>query len=409
MKLKNFNKELSIIIISIFLGSLISCKSDEFTNESVSEIEKPVHKRSNEYIDDTQDGYMSGWKAILTNAYPDKLLTNGRWFESSKQPIAFKRGNVKPFSEDLKQKLKNNSTDAVLVVLNNEIVGEYFRYGFAYDDIHLIHSSGKTFTSFAMQPVYDAIGDEGLKKQLKDYLPELENTSTGTATLAQALDMTAAVEWSENYDDPASATMISAPIGGWEPIPDGEELKSWYTMFNYPKTGEHGKVWSYNNATIVAASFTAEAISKKHFSQLVQESYDKLGFEDKSFYVQNKLNELSAEGGQAITIRDFVKLGRYMLKTKDSKYVDDVWRMDGENVDLMPEKYQGVAKNGYKCYWYRFDDNVILAIGSSGQFLYVDKEKGLIIGKYSSYVQGQGAYEGGQSLEILLEIAGLYH
>ena len=36
-------------------------------------------KRSNAYIDDTRDDYMSGWKAMLTNTMPDKLLVSGRW------------------------------------------------------------------------------------------------------------------------------------------------------------------------------------------------------------------------------------------------------------------------------------------------------------------------------------------
>jgi CubicO group peptidase (beta-lactamase class C family) len=367
--------------------------------------------RNNVYIDDTRDGFLSQWKIMLSNTLPEKLFESGRWFEAAPIPRPFAAGEVVPFSDGLRVKLRDNSTDGLIVVKDGAIVGQYFRWGFGIDDIHLIHSTGKVFTSFAIQPVYDRIGSEGLNRPLKDYLPRLVDKFFGEATLAQTLDMKNGMEWTENYDDPTSATMLSGPVAGWDPLDPAKGAESWYErMFSFDKYGEHGQTWVYNNASVIGASFAAAAIARRPFSELVQQSYDRLGFEDRSYYVANVFGELSAEGGQALTIRDHAKLGRYMIEELASPYVDDVWNVVGRNDDpanaVFIKKY-GFAK-AYKNYWYKLDDHVIAGIGSSGIFLYVDRSKNLVISKYSSFVQGQGAEEFAVGFEILEEIAGLY-
>ena len=183
-------------------------------------------------------------------------------------------------------------------------------------------------------------------------------------------------------------------------------------MFDFPKYGEHGRTWVYSSSSVVAASFAAAAIEGRRFSNLVQASYDTLGFEDRSWYASNAFNELGSEGGQATTIRDHAKLGRFMLETTGSAYVDDVWAEVGDPEDpadaVFLEKYDWLGATGYKNYWYKLGDGVIAALGSSGQMLYVDRTKNLIISKLSSFVQGQGAEEFIEALSIIRAIADEY-
>ena len=367
--------------------------------------------RSNIYIDDTVENNLSGWKAMITNAYPQNLLTSGRWFEPSPVPRPFAQGDIVPFSNEIRTRLRDNSTDGLIVVKDGTIVQQYFRYGFGIDDIHLIHSTGKAFTSFATQPVYDRIGDEGLDTPVKAYLPKLDDKFFGESTLRQALDMQNGMEWTENYEDPTTATMLSGPVGGWDPLDPEKGPESWYErMFDFPKYGEHGQTWVYSSSSVIASSFAAAAIERRPFADLVQASYNTLGFEDRSWYASNSFNELSAEGGQALTIRDHAKLGRFMIEMTGSAYVDDVWNVVGDPNDpadaVFLEKYGDfLGAQGYKNYWYKLGDDVILALGSSGSFLYVDRAKNLVISKLSSYVQGQGHEEFAEALSLIREIA----
>lgn len=371
-------------------------------------------QRDNLYFDDTRDDYLSGWKAMLTNTMPDKLLVSGLWFDPA--PVARPFANADemvPFSDQMRQRLRDNSTDGLLVIKDGTIVQQYLRFGFGIDDIHLIHSTGKAFTSFAIAPIYDKIGDEGLDRTLAFYLPRLKGKFFGESTLRQALDMQNGMSWTENYSDPTSATMLSGPVGGWDPLDPVRGAESWYTaMFDFEPYGAHGETWVYNNSSVIASSFAAAAIAGRSFPELVQASYDRLGFEDPSWMVSNSFNELSAEGGQALSIRDHAKLGRYMLEATGSQYVQDVWNAVADPKSPAGEKflakYGGLGMDGYKNYWYRSGPGVLVALGSSGQFLYVDRDKNLVISKMSSFVQGQHIEDFVESLAIIREIAGMY-
>lgn len=369
-------------------------------------------KRSNVYIDDTAELSSSGWKAMISNAFPHKVQASGRWFEPAPIPRPFGVSkDMTPFSDEMRARLRDNSTDGLIVVKDGVIVQQYFRFGFDIDDIHSIHSVGKVFTSFAIQPIYDGIGPDGLNRRLDEYLPRLEGKFFGLSTLGQALDMQNGMEWTENYEDPTTATMLSGPVSGWEPLDPEKGPESWYErMFDFPKYGEHGKTWVYNNASVMAASFAAASIADRHFSDLVQASYDTLGFEDRSWYTANQFNELSAEGGQAMSIRDFAKLGRFMLNTEGSVYVDDVWNEVADPDDPADAKFLAkygkmFGADGYKNYWYSLGPDTILGLGSTGIILYVDRSKNLGIAKLSSFVQGQGAEEFSEMFAIIKEIA----
>ncbi|EDL54355.1 amide hydrolase [Vibrio mediterranei AK1] len=373
-----------------------------------------ITQRSNQYIDDTTELNQSGWKALISNAYPYKVQASGMWFDAAPIPRPFRQSDdIKSFSDEMRVRLRINSTDGLIVVKDGVIEQQYFRYGFAINDIHQIHSTGKAFTSFAIQPVYDQIGPEGLNKRLDEYLPKLKGKYFGESTLRQALDMKNGMQWTENYEDPNSATMVSFTVSGMEPYDPIRGPESWYErMFDYPKYGEHGKTWVYSSSSVLASSFAAEAIAQKPYQELVQQSYNKLGFEDASWYGGNEFGELSSDGSQATSIRDHAKLGRYMLETKDSAYVDDVWNVvyDAKNKGDAKylEKYGPIGSTGYKNFWYKMGDDVILALGSSGQFLYVDRSKNLIISKFSSFVEGQGASEFADALSIIKDIAATY-
>ncbi|WP_018970409.1 serine hydrolase [Rubritalea marina] len=371
-------------------------------------------RRSNQYIDDTRQNNQSGWKALISNAYPHTVQASGMWFKAAPISRPFRMSdNIKPFSDEMRARLRANSTDGLIVVKGGVIKQQYFRYGFDIDDIHQIHSTGKAFTSFAIQPIYDRIGEKGLNRRLDEYLPQLKGKFFGASTFAQALDMKNGMQWSENYEDPNSATMVSFSVAGMEPYDPEKGPENWYErMFDYPKYGDHGKTWVYSSSSVLASAFVGEAIAQRPYKDLVQESYNTLGFEDASWFGGNEFGQLGADGSQATSIRDHAKLGRHMLETKGSAYVDDVWNVvydpEQKGDAKYLEKYGPLGSTGYKNFWYKMGNDVIMALGSSGQFLYVNRSKNLIISKFSSFVRGQGPDEFAEAFSIIHDIAESY-
>ena len=94
MKIESFSN----ILLATLLVSSFS------TNAMAQSAKNDPNVRSSQYIDSTREKNLSGWKAILTNAYPDKLLETGRWFSPSPVPLPFVMGEMKSFPEDLKNR-----------------------------------------------------------------------------------------------------------------------------------------------------------------------------------------------------------------------------------------------------------------------------------------------------------------
>jgi hypothetical protein len=65
---------------------------------------------------------------MITNAMPDKVLTSGRWFDPAPVPRPFAMAqNMRPFSNKMRARLRDNSTDGLIVVKNGVIVRQYYR------------------------------------------------------------------------------------------------------------------------------------------------------------------------------------------------------------------------------------------------------------------------------------------
>jgi len=120
-------------------------------------------------------------------------------------------GAMTPFRDEMRARLRDNSTDGLIVVKNEVTLQQNFRFAFDIDDIHSIHAVGKVFNSFAIQPIYDRIGPDGLNRRHDEYLPRLEGNFIA---LDQALDIQNGMEWTENDEDPTTATTLSGPAPG---------------------------------------------------------------------------------------------------------------------------------------------------------------------------------------------------
>ena len=152
--------------------------------------------------------------------------------------------NTKGQPRSVAQMLDETYTDAFLVLKNSCVITEEYRNGMRADSHHLLNSVSKSFIGMlagilAVQGVIDP------HKPLTHYLPELENTAFQGTSIQQALDMTAAVKFDENYSDRRTDFWQEAAVVGWRPELVDQDLPK--TLFDYvcalteqkQKNGEH--------------------------------------------------------------------------------------------------------------------------------------------------------------------------
>ena len=96
------------------------------------------------------------------------------------------------------------------------IVTEEYRNNMQDNTQHLLNSVSKSFVGMlAGIAVEDGLLDTS--KYVSAYLPELANSAFSETTVQRALDMTAAVAYSEDYDQPKDDFWHEAAVVGWRP------------------------------------------------------------------------------------------------------------------------------------------------------------------------------------------------
>ena len=104
-------------------------------------------------------------------------------------------------TEPLQHFLDSSFTDAFLVLKEGVIVTEEYSNNMQDSTLHLLNSVSKSFVGMlAGIAVEDGLLDT--EKYVCAYLPELADTAFRETTVQHALDMTAAVAYSEDYDKP---------------------------------------------------------------------------------------------------------------------------------------------------------------------------------------------------------------
>lgn len=139
------------------------------------------------------------------------------------------------------ESLAANYTDGIVVLHRGRIVYEHYFGALSPERAHIAFSATKSFfgTLAAMLVVE---GKLKLNERMDHYIPELKGSGFADATVGQVLDMTTALKYSENYDDPNSDIYKLRYATGALPPPSG--YTGPHSQYEYlttiEKSGEHG-------------------------------------------------------------------------------------------------------------------------------------------------------------------------
>ena len=114
------------------------------------------------------------------------------------------------------ESLAANDTDGLLILHRGRVVYEWYSGCLTDAGKHAAMSMTKS-TVGLLAEILIAEGRLDDAAPVTDYLPELANTAFGTATVRQVMDMTTALVFDENYDDPNADIWIYSGAGS--PLP----------------------------------------------------------------------------------------------------------------------------------------------------------------------------------------------
>lgn len=214
--------------------------------------------------------------------------------------------------------LQSAHVDAVLVMHKGRIVEERYLKGMTPASTHLMFSATKSMVGL-MGATLIAEGKLDPNARVGSIVPELQDSAWADATVAQVLDMTDGVRFSEIYTDPTSDIFGYIGATGWEPTlfnpskPVGilDNVATLKKLHDEPR----GTAFRYRSpATDVAAWVAARTAGQSLTSWLQERLWSRLGMEHEAHIMLDPVGTEVAFGGMSASLRDLARLGQMLLQ-----------------------------------------------------------------------------------------------
>jgi len=294
------------------------------------------------------------------------------------------------------QSLAANYTDGILILHRGRIVYErYFGAG-AADRQHLAFSVTKSFVA-TMAATLVAEGALDERAPVAKYLPELQGSGVGDATIRQLLDMTTGLDYSEDYADARSPVWELARAGGFLARPP--DYRGPDSFFDYLKTVRkatpHGETFAYKTVNTDTLGAVLRRVSGLSLSELLHARiFSKLGAEYDAFFIVDPTGAEFAGGGLNVTLRDLARFGEVMRlqgryngqQIVPTAVVDDI-RKGGDRARFARAGYKTLPGWSYRNMWWvsHNEHGAFAARGIHGQGIYVDPAAEMVIVRFASH------------------------
>ncbi|MEB3323010.1 MAG: serine hydrolase, partial [Synechococcaceae cyanobacterium] len=215
-----------------------------------------------------------------------------------------------------RQSLEENFTDGILVLHRGRVVFEHYSGCLRPDGRHGAMSMTKSLVGL-LGEVLVAEGKLEEKRRVRSYIPELAASAFGDATVRQVLDMTTALDYSEDYADPEADVWRHAAAGNALPKPEGYTGPRSYFEFlqTVRRRGEHGRSFGYRTVNTDVLGWLISRATGRNLSEVMADRiWSRLGADLDAFFTVDSIGTPFAGGGLNASLRDMARLGQLLLE-----------------------------------------------------------------------------------------------
>lgn len=309
--------------------------------------------------------------------------------------------------------------DSMIVLHKGRIVYDK-TFNNAYDPIdgtHLLMSVTKSFTgTLAAQLIHEGVIDD--TKPVTHYVPELASSAWGDATVCQVLDMTASLDYSEDYTDPNAEIVAfgkATTPGLQEKDYDGPKNTYEFLTTVEKETRPHDTGFEYKTVnTDVMAWIIARATGKSVDVLFSERFFKPMGANVDGYMQIDGAGIPFAGGGMSMNLRDMAKFGEMMRNGGQfngkqiiaKEVVADTMR-GGDRAKFATGGYPNLKGWSYRNMWWvtHNDNGAYMARGIHGQAIYIDPKAEMVIVRFSSNPVASNAHNDPWSLPAYQAIA----
>lgn len=293
------------------------------------------------------------------------------------------------------ESLEKVYADGVIVMHHGKIVYEKYFGSLTIDGQHAAMSVTKSFTG-TLGIILTKEGLIDTEKTVSYYVPELKNSAFGDATVRQVMDMTTALQFSEDYADPNAEIWKFSAAGN--PLPKPKDYDGPRTYYEYlptvKKKGIHGDAFGYKTVNSDVLGWIIARVTGKSVPEVLSERiWKKIGAEQDGYFSVDAIGTPFAGGGFNLGLRDMARFGQLILN--DGKVgqeqiipkaaIDDI-RKGGDKKAFEKAGYSLLKGWSYRNMWWitNNDHGAFCARGVHGQVIYVDPKADMVIVRFAS-------------------------
>ena len=300
------------------------------------------------------------------------------------------------------QSLDANYTDGIMVMHHGKVV--YERQNGCLNPLgkHAAMSMTKSLTGLLAETLV-AEGKLDDTALVGDIVPELKDSGFGDATVRQVMDMTTALDYSEDYADPNADIWTYSTAASPLPKPDDYTGPNGYFEYlqTVKKNGEHGVEFNYRTINSDALGWIIARVSNQSVDELLSSRiWQKMGAEQSAYMTVDSKGTPFAGGGISAGLHDMARIGQLMINKGEingtrllpATVIDSI-EAGGDKAAFAKSGHDQLSNGSYKSMWWLFDNPtpVYAARGVHGQTVYVDPAADMVITRFASYPQASNA------------------
>jgi CubicO group peptidase (beta-lactamase class C family) len=212
----------------------------------------------------------------------------------------------------------------------------------------------------------------------------------------QVLDMTTALDHSENYADPKSSVPTYARALGMLPRAPGDAGPT--TTYDYArsirKNGTHGSEFTYRSPNTDVLGWIVARASGQPLEALLQDRiWSRLGAEGDAYLAVDSIGTSVASGGLNARLRDMARFGEMIRlggrwngqQVVPAATIEEIRRGASRDAFLHGGYTTLPGWSYHNQWWISHDDHgVFMARGVHGQAIYIDPRAQMVIVRFAS-------------------------
>ena len=272
--------------------------------------------------------------------------------------------------------VEERQVTSLLVLKDGQIVSEDYFLGTSLDDRRISWSVAKSFLSALFGIAIEEGQITDLDAKVTNYVPKLKGTGYDDATIRNVLQMSSGVTFDEDYLDYDSDINRMGRVLALGGTMDG------FAASIKDKDRAAGVKMEYTSIdTHVLGMVLREATGRSVIDLMQEKLVAPMGLEASPYYLTDGVGVAFVLGGLNLTTRDYVRMGQMFLQDgvlNGQQIVPKDWVRESTAASANTD----ADETGYGYQWWipiGAAEGQFMARGIYGQYVYIDREAGVVI------------------------------